>query len=219
MPRISHARVNILDAAHELFWNNSYESVGVEAICQQAGVKKGSFYHFFATKEAVALTLLDQIHTSSRELLLTPAFTPDIPVRQRFDRFLEILAQLTLENHHAVPLTRYPGCPIGNMILELSTKSEALRVKLLAIIETYTVTFQEAIEESRLDGSLAAQASSRELAEMLVATWQGGILMAKVHNESTMGIKVFQRSLQQIFTPVSHPPKPQEAHCDDRVET
>jgi len=46
MGRVSDAKDRMLEAAIKLVWRNSYGAVSVEDICSEAGVKKGSFYHF-----------------------------------------------------------------------------------------------------------------------------------------------------------------------------
>lgn len=206
MPRISNARENILKAALELFWQNSYESVGVEAICQQAGVKKGSFYHFFESKEAVALTLLGQIHEMARSQLLEPAFAADIAPRERFNRFLFMLEAYASQSQHRCDTSRFPGCPIGNMILELSTQSEALRKSLEDIIATYVNTFAGALEAARLEGTLPTTTNSRILAMVIAAAWQGGILIAKAHNDPEISVQIFRQALHQTFGEEGSPP-------------
>ena len=54
----------ILDSASELIHARSYADVGVSAICEHAGVKKGSFYHFFRSKQELTLTVLDTYITN-----------------------------------------------------------------------------------------------------------------------------------------------------------
>ncbi|UCD12029.1 MAG: helix-turn-helix transcriptional regulator [Nitrospinaceae bacterium] len=44
---MSDAKQRILDSARGLIYSRSYAGVGVQEICKHAGVKKGSFYHFF----------------------------------------------------------------------------------------------------------------------------------------------------------------------------
>src|SRR6266700_1447546 len=49
------SRLKLLRTAHELIWRQSYGSVGVDQICEQSGVKKGSFYHFFRSKSELTV--------------------------------------------------------------------------------------------------------------------------------------------------------------------
>ena len=50
MGRVSDARERLLEAVYELTWQQGYNAVTVDAICERAGVKKGSFYHYFDSK-------------------------------------------------------------------------------------------------------------------------------------------------------------------------
>ena len=56
----------ILASARELIYSRSYSDVGVAAICTHAGVKKGSFYHFFASKQELTLEALDTFYIRNK---------------------------------------------------------------------------------------------------------------------------------------------------------
>ena len=55
MPRVSDMKKRLTDAALDLMWENSYGTTSVDAICERAGAKKGSFYYFFKSKSATGL--------------------------------------------------------------------------------------------------------------------------------------------------------------------
>lgn len=59
MPRKSDAQERLMNAAMDLIWENSYGSTSVDAICEKAGAKKGSFYHFFESKSELAVKALE----------------------------------------------------------------------------------------------------------------------------------------------------------------
>lgn len=73
MGRTSDARERILEAAIELIYARSYSAVGVQAICERAGVQKGSFYHFFPSKRELTLAAVDRLAEQLREQILEPA--------------------------------------------------------------------------------------------------------------------------------------------------
>ena len=60
MTQNTDSRQRILDAASVLFHTRSYDAVGVALVCDQAGVSKGSFFHFFGSKRDLALAVMDQ---------------------------------------------------------------------------------------------------------------------------------------------------------------
>ena len=59
MPRVSDMKERLMDAAMDLIWENSYGATSVDAICDRAGAKKGSFYYFFKSKSELAAAALE----------------------------------------------------------------------------------------------------------------------------------------------------------------
>ena len=89
-------RQRLLDAAQALFHASSYRDVGVQQICNHAGVKKGSFYHFFPSKRDLAVAALDQTHALIQDTLISKAFAHDLPPLARIELFLLSLFLLIL---------------------------------------------------------------------------------------------------------------------------
>ena len=58
MPRVSDMKERLMDAAMDLMWQNSFSAASVDAICERAGAKKGSFYYFFKSKSELAAAAL-----------------------------------------------------------------------------------------------------------------------------------------------------------------
>src|SRR2546422_4016559 len=82
MGRVSDARERLLKATVELIWQESYGAVTVDAICERAGVRKGSFYHFFKSKDELVLAALDA-DWESRRPILDRLFSPSKPPLER----------------------------------------------------------------------------------------------------------------------------------------
>ncbi len=68
----------LLQIALRLIWENSYGSVGVEEMCKQAGVKKGSFYYFFPSKSDLTSAALEA-HWEAQRVDLDQIFSPATP--------------------------------------------------------------------------------------------------------------------------------------------
>src|SRR5436190_13618282 len=86
MPRVSDMKERLMDAAMDLLWENSYGSTSVDAICERAGAKKGSFYYFFKSKSELAATALEA-DWQKRRSDMDSIFSPTVPPLERFERY------------------------------------------------------------------------------------------------------------------------------------
>jgi AcrR family transcriptional regulator len=82
MGRTSDAKERLLEAVIELIWTCSYGSTSVDQICERAGVKKGSFYHFFESKTELAVAGIEHSWNEHRKQL-DQTFSPVIPPLER----------------------------------------------------------------------------------------------------------------------------------------
>jgi TetR/AcrR family transcriptional regulator, transcriptional repressor for nem operon len=92
MPRTSTAKERLTDAALKLIWGNSYGATSVDAICDRARVKKGSFYYFFKSKSDLAVAALDadwQAHRAQLDGIFSPTVSP----LERLQRYFEFSYQ------------------------------------------------------------------------------------------------------------------------------
>src|SRR5277367_4885387 len=98
MGRKSDSRQRLMDAAHELIWGYSYGAVTIEAICERAGVKKGSFYYFFASKSDLAVAAINA-WWDERRALVQEWFRPEIPGLERLRKYIDFVVAGQLEEY------------------------------------------------------------------------------------------------------------------------
>src|SRR4029079_10743139 len=90
MGRVTDAKDRLPDAAIKLVWRNSYGAVSVEDICQEAGVKKGSFYHFFPGKNELVAAGFRKLGESIRPEY-DRIFSPTVPPIERLRSFISFV--------------------------------------------------------------------------------------------------------------------------------
>lgn len=189
----------ILHAARELIHGRSYAEVGVAAICEQAKVKKGSFYHFFPSKQALTLAVLDTYFVDMKEKLLDPAFRREFPPLERLQRVCQLAYEI---HHHIKELSGHVvGCPLGNLALELSTQDEVIRKKLNDIFEKLQTAMHQTLEEAVATGALPPM-NVTATARAMFAYFEGVILLAKTHNDLEI-----LRQLLPAMTQIHIPPQ------------
>jgi TetR/AcrR family transcriptional repressor of nem operon len=178
MGRTSDAKEKILSAAHSLMELRGYSALGVAEICRTAGVPKGSFYYFFESKEALALAVIDE-HWAAEGSGWKRILNGDAEPLQRLRRLFEATEdrqQAGLESCGTVS-----GCMFGNLSLEMSNQTEAVRKRLQEIFETQIAMVEAVVVEAAGRGEVSV-ADTREAARSVVAQLEGQVLFAKLYN-------------------------------------
>ncbi|MFO8154310.1 TetR/AcrR family transcriptional regulator [Thioalkalivibrio sp.] len=180
MTRESDTRQRIVDGARHLIYGRSYHDVGVAEICTRAGVRKGSFYHFFPSKQELSLAVIDEMRIGIDAGVLSPALAPDVAPMQRLARFVERLYDF---QRQAAPAPGHlPGCPFGNLALELATSDEVIRQRLQSVFADIESRFASVLEEAVAAGEID-NIDIAATARAMLAYIEGVLLMAKTAND------------------------------------
>jgi len=152
MGRQSDARDRLIRSAGELWHKRSYADVGVSEICKHAEVQKGSFYHFFSSKQDLALAVIDESWHRTGVGEIAPILTGPLPPLERLTRFLEGGLARQLELKEATGST--VGCSFGNMVVELATVDDVLRERLARLLDDWAGLIQHALDDAVAAGDL-----------------------------------------------------------------
>jgi TetR/AcrR family transcriptional repressor of nem operon len=168
-------RDRIVRSAAKLFLTRSYQSVGVADLCAVADVRKGSFYHFFPSKAALAKAVVD-LHAGEFERRLAEVGGDDPVARLYACAEAVSVVQSGFERRFG----RIVGCPFGNLAAELSTTDDSLREHLAGVFARWEARLAEACRDAAAHGALREGVDPDRLAHQIIAQTQGLILLAKV---------------------------------------
>ena len=173
MPKPS-LREDILNAGLQLMFRSGYQGATIRDICAAAGAPHGSFTNHFRSKEAFAQEVLDRFFAKTKGFVREAMGDTSLTPRQRLKRYLDIISgQLRSEEWNR-------GCLIGDFSLQASSESELLRHRLEAIFQEWRVPFAACIAEAQKAGEIDATFDPTDLAEFLLASWEGAILRMRV---------------------------------------
>ncbi len=178
MGRTSDAREKLLAAALNLIWSSSYGAVGVDQICEVAGVKKGSFYYFFASKSELAVAAYEaywQAKLPDMEAL----FSSDIPPLQRLESFCRVGYEAQRQKFEEFGFV--VGCPYANAGSELATLDPRIRVKTQEIMERVMGFIESAVHDAVQAGDIPPL-NPKSAARQVYSVILGDLLRAKVEN-------------------------------------
>ncbi len=193
MGRTSDARERLIHSAIELIHARSYADVGVNDLCEHAGVKKGSFYHFFPSKRDLIVASLDEVARWYARDIYEPAFAADLAPLERIQRIF----QLVYEYHASLTQKsgRLEGCHFGNLAVELSTQDEIIRDKVRGMFES-SVSLFEGILRDAVDSGDLPEIDITLAAHALLAYMEGIVLLAKTWNDPEMVRRLAHSAVQ-----------------------
>lgn len=193
----------ILMTARQLIHARSYADVGVAAICERAGVQKGSFYHYFPSKQALTLAILDTVY-EDMQAMLAQAFAPDSPPLARLARFGQLAYEFQLKLKQTTG--QVVGCPFGNLASELATRDEAIRCKVADIFARLQQATQSCLQEAVANGELPPL-DIEATAQAMFAYMEGVMLLAKTHNDPEL-LRQLLPAMTQIRIPATEQERP-----------
>jgi TetR/AcrR family transcriptional regulator, transcriptional repressor for nem operon len=169
----------LLDAAMDLIWENSYGATSVDAICERAGAKKGSFYYFFKSKSELAAAALEA-DWSKRKIDMDRIFSPTAPPLERFERYFDYVHDRLAEMQKKCGSVL--GCPLLSVGSEVSTQDQLLRDKVEQILDRKVNYFVSAIRDAHAQGLINAPDPEAK-ARALFACYQGTLAQARIQND------------------------------------
>ncbi|MCW8102577.1 TetR/AcrR family transcriptional regulator [Streptomyces tauricus] len=173
--RSADTRRNILDAAQRIMAHKGYSAVGLNEVLAAAAVPKGSFYHYFSSKDAFGEALLksyfDDYLADMDQVLAQPG-------RSAAERLMSYW-QMWRETQS---FDECQGkCLAVKLGAEVSDLSEPMRLALKEGTGAIVDRLERAITSGLTDGSVVIDGAPRETAQILYDMWLGASVMAKIH--------------------------------------
>lgn len=182
----------IIEAAEEIMWKRSFHSVGLNEILKAVGVPKGSFYHWFESKEHFGVELLKHYIGAATDEKNHALFSDEFEKKPmpRLLSFLETSIQKFEENGKCCP------CLVLKLASEVTDFSEPMREVLANGMATWLGMLAGVFDEAKVLGHISKQVNSQQEAEIFRDLWAGAIQRATIC-KSTEPMKLAHRFLEQ----------------------
>jgi TetR/AcrR family transcriptional repressor of nem operon len=167
-------RDRLLEVGAQAIAEKSFNSCGLAEILSRAGVPKGSFYHYFASKEDFGVALIEKAieehMVSLRPLLSDRRRKPLARLRAVFEQGLE-----ECREHGAAR-----QCLIPKLALETGQLSEPVHAAVKCAYDQWTAVLAQVIREAQAAGELARASDPDRLANVLVMLWEGATIRMQI---------------------------------------
>jgi TetR/AcrR family transcriptional repressor of nem operon len=172
-PAKTDTKTILLDAGMDIMFEKGYTNTGISEVLNSVGVPKGSFYHYFDSKEDFALEIIRYFDSGYSERLIQTLRDCNCSSVQRLRNY----CQSGRDNLAAANCCR--GCLIGNLSQEMADQSEVLRQALSTVMSKWRDLFAACIEEGQQKGEIRTSCGAHALAELFLSGWEGAMMRAK----------------------------------------
>ena len=187
----------ILSKGARVMTRRGYHGTGVQEIVQAAGIPKGSFYHYFASKEDFALQALDHIYVPRLERYRAALSSGALAPRQRIlDHYADLVAHFARQERPEY------HCFIGSLSFEMAELCPPIARRLSAILTQSVELLTACLEQARFAGEIAADSDCAVLAEFISNAWEGALLRMKVSGD-VAPLQVFFQQLERQLAPAA----------------
>jgi len=189
-------KTKLLDAGQRLMLSGGYTATTVDQVCAEAGVTKGSFFHYFKSKEEFGEALLDHFWESGQQMLASAPFTELADPLVRLHGYLD----------HFVVLARDPGVPnsclFGNVSQEMAPVHPALRARCGEGFGAWAEQIARELDEAKRLHPPQVDFDSGSLARHFIAVYEGSLILVKAHDDARVleeNVEHFRRYVTALF--------------------
>ena len=190
------SKTKLLNAAVHVIRAKGYSAMRIEDVCEAADLTKGSFFHHFDSKEALALGAVDYWIEDTR------AFFASAPYHAPADPLGRLLAYVDFRKTLLMGELPDFTCLVGTMVQEVYDTHPAIRDACNRSISEHAATLVPDIEEAMRRRDMHPDWTAESLALYTQATLQGAFILAKAkHNREVAAATVdhLRRYLELLF--------------------
>lgn len=167
-------KAELIRSGLEQLTERGFASSGVDQILKKVGVPKGSFYHYFASKEAFGKAVIEQyanyFANKLNAYLLDESYLP----LARINNFVND-AKMGMIRHQFKR-----GCLVGNLGQEIELLPESFRQPLIEILLCWQHCIANCLKAAKMQGDISNTANCEQLAEYFWIGWEGAVSRAKL---------------------------------------
>ncbi|WP_109123609.1 TetR/AcrR family transcriptional regulator [Dyella sp. C11] len=190
----SDVRETILEVGQRIMGAKGFSAVGLNEILAQAGVPKGSFYHYFGSKDAFGEALLKRYFDDYLVEMDQMLGQSGLTMAQRLDQYWE---NWRANQSFADCQGKCLAVKLGAEVADLS---EPMRAALKLGTDGIVERLGRAIAAGKKEGSFRAGQDTKVLAQCLYQLWLGASVMVKI-SRSTQPFQAALTTTHELLQP------------------
>jgi len=183
---VESTRERILQAAHEEMYEHGFQGLRIDAVLKKTQLAKGALYHYFPTKLALGYAVLDEVimgffQTNWNEFLAA-SNDPLKAINDFFNKKCMDIVSGDCVN----------GCPLTNLVQEMSTIDEGFHQRLKAVMLNIVGAVSSALHQGQIDGIVRKDIDPQRISAFLLSSYQGIMGTAKCMQSVDLANELFE---------------------------
>lgn len=167
-------RERILQSMFHDIRRNGFQGLRADKVVAEMGITKGALYHYFGSKQSIGTAVIDEI--------IRPNYLHFYHELDRFEgnpipkliEHLQYLSNMATEEDISL------GCPLNNLIQEMSPLDEDFRLRMKSIVEHIQASVAAALQRGKLAGFVRQDVDCQAIGRFFFSTIEGSYTMSKV---------------------------------------
>jgi len=186
----TETRRKLIDATVRLMLHQGFAATTVDQICAESGLTKGSFFHHFDTKEAIAQAAVAAF-TEMGMSLYAPALEAADPLEQLY-RLLDIMGGLPTQSENIV------ACLVGMLSQEMALTHPAMREALVGHMNGWMTMVIQMLTAAKAAHRPKVDFDPEQVAWLLYSLWQGSMLVSKTQQKPELIVSVVRQARDHV---------------------
>jgi len=188
-----NTRDRLIAASMQLMAVKGFNNTGIAEILNQVNVPKGSFYHYFKSKDDLGLAIIDlygqQLRQGLEGYLAGASGSALSRLRAYFDSVLVYFGG----NIQSC------NCLLGNLAQELSLQNPIMRDAIFSHYRALEQLIADCLRQARAEGELVNYLDEQLLARMFFASWEGSLVRARLEQSAQPLNDVLEMYFSSVF--------------------
>jgi TetR/AcrR family transcriptional repressor of nem operon len=188
-------REKLLETAEHLMLAKGYTATSVEEICEDSDLTKGSFFHYFASKEDLGKAVLDRYVNSMFLAAQNAPFSKKSDPLQRLYGYIDFMIAVAKDP------ARRSGCLLGNFAQVLTDTNPGIRTQCAAHFRLWADTLKHELDAAKTAYKVKGL-DTGTLADHFIALFEGSLMLAKTRQDKDVianSLAHFKKYLKSIF--------------------
>lgn len=184
MPKVKTDKNAIILKAIEVFRMKGYHATSMSDLATACGLLKGSFYHYFSSKEALMVEVLSYVQVSLSQSVFS--------IVKESDKSPKLQLEILLKRLGKVLLMQKGGCIIGNTTLETAANGGVFNVQLKAIFDEWTAALHHIFLSEYTD------ATAIRLAQQTIMEFEGALMFSQLYENDQFLKDVYVKTMGRL---------------------